>query len=374
MAFFSNASIDRRLRFAIRLHMRCSVFLAALVAALAGCGTTYVDTFTCADPDIPHLDANGEHDPCHQRDGDAGGAGSVSTCPGKCVPLSPPGWSEPVLLWSGPEAGPPPACPSWAPQSYPAGHADLTVPPLSCGSCSCDPPAGTCELPATILARSQPLCMGVPTPFNPPTEWAGECTSVNAIPSGELCGGALCAQSLAMAPLTLSEGGCAPIVVNPPVWPPGPPVWSTVAGTCVGGIVGTCSSPSEICAPVVPPPPPGFAVCIVTGGDRMCPDELSDKHVFYDHFEDSRACSACACSTPTGGKCTGVVSTFKDGDCNAQINSVTITSTAPSFCFSLPPGTALGSKSAGPLTHTPGTCQASGGDVVGSVDPVEAST
>jgi hypothetical protein len=40
----------------------------------------------------------------------------------------------------------------------------------------------------------------------------------------------------------------------------------------------------------------------------------------------------------------------------------------------LPPGTALGSKSAGPLTPTPGTCQASGGDVIGSVDPVEPST
>ncbi len=169
------------------------------------------------------------------------------------------------------------------------------------------------------------------------------------------------------------RGGCAAKVVTPAP-PPGPPVWGTAAGTCVGEIVGTCSNPGEICAPVVPPPPPGFAVCIGTNGDRTCPDEFSDRRVFYDHFDDSRMCSACACSTPSGGTCTGTISTFEDGDCSSLITTLTITSTVPTFCVSVPPGIALGSKSAGPLTHVPGTCQASGGEAVGSADPVEPST
>lgn len=351
--------------------------LAVFISALAGCGTTYLDSFTCADPDRSRVDANGNPDPCHERDagvsdaGDAGDSGPGSMCPGQCVPRSPPGWSEPVLLWSGAEAETAPTCPTWAPQGYPAGHAELTVPTFTCGSCACDPAAGSCELPATITAQSQFLCTGVATSFDPPPGWTGACTSVNAIPAGQLCGGSPCAYSIGMAPLTLNESGCTPTVVNPPV---SPPAWTTKASTCVGEIVGTCTSPGEICAPVLPPPPPGFTICIGTSGDRTCPVEFSEKHVFYDHFDDSRACSACACSTPTGGSCTGKISIFNDGDCSSQIDIVTITSTAPSFCFSLPPGAALASKSSGPLTHTPGTCAASGGEAMGTAVPVEPST
>jgi hypothetical protein len=226
-------------------------------------------------------------------------------------------------------------------------------------------------LPATITAQSQILCTGVPTPFDPPAAWTGACTAADAIPAGKLCGGAPCAYSIAMAPLTVIESGCAPTVVNPPV---SPPEWTTTAGTCVGELVGTCSSPGEICAPILPPPPPGFAICIVTTGDRTCPTEFSSKRIFYDRFDDSRECSACSCSTPTGGTCSGMISIFKDSDCSSLINIETITSTAPSFCYALPPGTALGSKSAGPLTHTPGACDASGGDAMGTAVPVEPST
>ena len=56
------------------LHMLRFMFLAVFVVALACCGTTYWDTYTCEFPDIPHVDANGEPDPCHERDPDAGDA------------------------------------------------------------------------------------------------------------------------------------------------------------------------------------------------------------------------------------------------------------------------------------------------------------
>ena len=72
--------------------------------------------------------------------------------------------------------------------------------------------------------------------------------------------------------------------------------------------------------------------------------------------------------------CSGLISYFNDGACGSLINSVTITSTAPSFCHAVPPGTALGSKSAGPLTRAPGSCQPSGGESQGAAEPVEATT
>ena len=36
-----------------------SVLLGALVTAFMECGTTYLDSFTCINPDIPHRDASG---------------------------------------------------------------------------------------------------------------------------------------------------------------------------------------------------------------------------------------------------------------------------------------------------------------------------
>lgn len=139
-----------------------------LIAALMGCGTTYSDTFTCLRPDTSHVDANGNPDPCHENDAGTGGEGGESTCPGNCVPRSPPGWSEPVLLWAGPESSPPPTCPTWAPRVYSAGHADLSAPALSCGACSCAPASGSCALPETITAESQLLCAGTATTLGIP--------------------------------------------------------------------------------------------------------------------------------------------------------------------------------------------------------------
>jgi hypothetical protein len=115
-------------------------------------------------------------------------------------------------------------------------------------------------------------------------------------------------------------------------------------------------------------------VCIDITGDRTCPDEFGDKHVVYDHFDDGRTCSACACSAPTGGKCSGAISIFKDGACGTNPVLVLTAMSDATICGELPPGGALGSKSAGPLTHTPGSCQPSGGDSQGTAEPVEATT
>jgi hypothetical protein len=55
-------------------------------------------------------------------------------------------------------------------------------------------------------------------------------------------------------------------------------------------------------------------------------------------------------------------------------NGITISSAGP-VCLDIAlPGQALGSKSAGPTTYLPGTCQPLGGDASGSVTKTEPAT
>jgi hypothetical protein len=173
----------------------------------------------------------------------------------------------------------------------------------------------------------------------------------------------------------MSEGECLPSVASTPSkTPPEPATWSTAALVCVGKPSGLCADPGETCAPVVPDPSPSFLVCIVRDGDRACPEGWSDKHVFFDHVDDSRTCSPCACSAPSGSACAGSISVFKDSDCSVPLPlTLSLDATGPS-CHTVPPGSALGSKAAGPLTYTPGTCQPSGGEPIGSTTPAEPST
>jgi hypothetical protein len=45
-----------------------------------------------------------------------------------------------------------------------------------------------------------------------------------------------------------------------------------------------------------------------------------------------------------------------------------------SSCADVPAGSALGSKSAGPTTYTPGACEASGGEPLGAAVPSQPVT
>lgn len=153
-------------------HLVGVVFAAVLGGTLGGC-VSYIDLgFTCPDPDVGHLDANGDPDPCHRRDPDAGAA-----CDGTCVPVSP---------------------------------------PVTCGS---------------------------------------------------------------------NHGG-------------------------------QCSNPGETCAPDLPPPPPGFQVCITAFEDRDCFEPFPTKYVTYFGSDDGRSCTPCACNAPSASTCTGTISLFENGGCD----------------------------------------------------------
>jgi hypothetical protein len=111
-------------------------------------------------------------------------------------------------------------------------------------------------------------------------------------------------------------------------------------------------------------------------GDRDCvpPTPYTDKHVFYEKFQDTRACSPCTCGVPTGSACSSMVSIYTDGACSTLAYTATVDATGPA-CHDLPAGTPLGSKSATtPPTYIPGTCAPGGGMPMGAATPTGPST
>ena len=345
---------------------------AMLVAVLGSCAPNYTDLYACSNPDMKHRNADGDLDPCYETQ-------PAAACAGKCVPVSPAGWSEPLLLWRGARADEP-TCPSWAPAFSKRGQADLTWSPTTCLACECAPPTGTCALPAKITASSED-CNILPTSstlFDPPAGWAGECTQANAIPAGVQCSGSPCVESVTIGPLLLTEGGCAPSVPAPLTPPPGPadsPTWSTFVLECGTNHGGRCGSPGEICAPALPPPPQGFQVCIAALGDHECFDPYPNRFVSYRSFKDERTCTSCTCGVPTGSVCTGSISIYGDSACGAQTPPLVLSVWSNGeLCGEMLPGTGLASKMASPLTYTAGMCQPSGGEPTGSLDLIDPKT
>jgi hypothetical protein len=328
--------------------------VAAALGAALGCGNGDTTTGHDAGPDASDA---------------GGGGGGGSGCNGVCVAGPANGWDYPGLLWIGDEKNAP-ACPADAPALAFTGHADLDA-PLDCGTCACASPTGTCSLPANMTANAAMCGLGgVATPFDPVGGWTGACDSSVAIASGKLCGGVKCVQSLTVAPLKMTEGGCTPS--QPPAQIQ--PVWKTYGLGCQRFPFMPCQNGQSLC---VAAPPPGFRVCIFQVGDNDCSDPVigpyTEKHVFYKSFSDTRACSACSCDAPSGSKCTSMVSIYTDGACSSLAYSATVDATGPA-CHDLPAGSPLGSKSATPPAYTPGTCTPSGGVGTGVATPVTPST
>jgi hypothetical protein len=68
----------------------------------------------------------------------------------------------------------------------------------------------------------------------------------------------------------------------------------------------------------VPKVPASWKSCIYQGGTgAICPAGYPDQSIYYDAFQDTRACSTCTCGTPTG-TCGGTVSVSSDAACNSE--------------------------------------------------------
>jgi hypothetical protein len=295
--------------------------------------------------------------------------GSTGECPGQCVPLEPAGWFTPEIVWFG-DPGSEPDCGGDS-IAY-EGFAGLTA-PFDCGTCACSAPTGSCDLPSTISATAAACGQtGATTTFDPASGWSGACDSNDAIPSGKLCGGVKCVQSVTMGPMTLNDGACTPSPAQFP--PPSPPTWKTAAIACGINPFFTCPDPYARCAPAARP---GFKVCVFADslGDVPCATvgPYTERHVFYGDFDDTRACSPCTCGAPSGSACSSTVSLYTDGACSSQVGSLTVDATGPK-CVDVPSGSALGSKSATPPSYTPGACAPGGGAPTGAATPTKAAT
>jgi hypothetical protein len=291
----------------------------------------------------------------------------TETCTGECVVIPPfGGWELGALLWFGPalEA---PVCPAdRAPMVGYEGVADPPEPPV-CAACTCEPPAGECGLPSVLSASTDTMCPD-DDPAAAHTNFSGLsrpglCNNDNSVAAGQ--------GLVVVEPLTLTETKCKP--GGPPPPNDGEPTWRTFARACRGN-TSACLDPSLVCVPAVPPPPPGFLQCIYREGDRVCPDEYPNRHVFYDEISGSRECSTCGCAPPEGGVCSAKVELFEDGLCTISITDGVVSSSAPACIGYIPQVSPLGGKKVTDLSYEPGVCEPTGGEPIDSVELKGPST
>ncbi|MGK4003333.1 hypothetical protein WMF31_11960 [Sorangium sp. So ce1036] len=289
---------------------------------------------------------------------------SNGVCWGKCVfPDGPGFFSPPLLLWMGPEESEPSCTDLMAddpdtgePQSFvPVTFTKLRSSRPSeefCGECNCR--VTSCGLPRTVAANSLWSCAQIPeatnTPFNPPHNWNGRCTSPGTVPSSRV-------GSIWIGPML--ESFCEPIVRHGPPSQEGP---AQVAVACLGTVVDRlCPNRFDACmlnqqeAHV----PPGWRYCVVAQveGDQGChppapPGErpmFSEKFLFYKRDpSDPQNCEPCGCVTTTPGRCAARVSAYADSACSdsALIGTAEVALGEGNACVPLDPGPALGSLSA----------------------------
>ncbi|HSN86036.1 MAG TPA: hypothetical protein VL025_04725 [Thermoanaerobaculia bacterium] len=328
------------------------VIVAGLVAASCWQESGMIDFYECSNPCLEC------DDPC-------------GSCPGgECVSFAPIGWDGPLLLWSGPEGAAPP-CPDRAPQLVYQGWAGLDASHV-CSSCACDPPA--CGHPG-LLASSQPCPGGgEETPFPSPPGWTGTCTSPTVLAAGDV-------GSVDVAPLAITP--CRPHLEPEPDIPElGGFVdlrWTTYAKACLGVTPnpGACNDPGKYCAPTSAPPPTGFTQCIFMKGDRTaeCPPEYPEPRLFYGDVKDTRECTPCTCSEPSGGLgCEGILSWYEDAECSEFVASKMLVDGVPPMCADVLSIRALGSMDITFTLDDPGSCTASGGEALGEAVPILPGT
>jgi hypothetical protein len=294
-------------------------------------------------------------------------------CDGVCAPLPSAGndWSpQPFLLWIGlPEQLPKQLCPKNASVNSSPWYANPDQ-AMTCPTCSCAPSTGVCVLPETVSVSPSPECPSdasdAGVPFDPPDAWDGGCTTNDAIAAVECDGGACAATVGPMLPID----ECMPFQAVIPKLV----TWGLAAYTCTGTTNGgACVGSGEVCTPT---PPDGFEICVSRHGDDPvipCPGGYPQRYVVYVGSDDNRECAPCGCEPPQGSTCSSLVSLYADDACSMQVASVTATS-SDAMCVDIPAGSPLGSKHAGPVTYTPGTCQPSGGQVTGTVQPQDPVT
>jgi hypothetical protein len=291
-----------------------------------------------------------------------GGQGGEPSCDDDC-PSAPAGWSPPGLYASG-RYSEVPICPDIAPLQGIEVYADPQADAAICPVCQCAASETGCSVPTDWHVSAAP-CAGAnsaaATVFDAPPGWDGSCWA-GGLPAGAPCGGVPCVQSMTVGAPAVTAGTCAPEAVGRPYV--APTAWGRRARQCLPVEPGTCPEKAPECSP-----PSGFALCVHRDGEASCPEPYPQREVFYRSVDDTRGCVACSCGAPAGNGCAVLASAFQDEACGALAGALLVTSETGDGCVDIPPGLALGGKTAEVVSNSPGTCAPAGGEPTGRAAP-----
>jgi hypothetical protein len=241
-------------------------------------------------------------------------------------------------------------------KSFEAGETP-TADAVSCGSCSCTPDHATCAAFVDFSTGTDAGCGGT------------TCTTSVNQSCTEIMPPCIASQTSAFlgTKLPSASGGCTPSVqapVKPDV------SWAKRVVGCSAGaqVRGGCAL-SEQCLPKrIAGAGFDVALCIWREGDHDCPsDKYTNKRVYYRDADDTRSCSACACS---GANCSYRWSVFTDADTSCATPIVELTS--PDQCLQVNP--AMDKLRVGASITGDGACTPSGGASQGAVSGADALT
>lgn len=293
-----------------------------------------------------------------REDADGGGAGDADAgvvvprvrcddAGSVCLQAPPVGWIGPVLLYEGAAAMAAPPC-SMGTSAY-EGMAEPSAPPAGCMACNCGPPTGGDCNSVEVVTFNQGGCQGgnggvcadVKLEVGACTSIPISCGNVSTFVSGAISHGGSCPPSGG----ALFDGGA--------------PSWSRRALACaLTNGPGSCE-PDERCVPA--PAFPFAGQCILKiGEDALCPSgDFSERHVYYDSFNDARKCTACGCSPPDGGCGTNTLQVTRCGPGEVK------TSVPLNACGTTPITAALLTGSGS--VQTKGSCTPTGGRPAGGI-------
>ncbi|WP_437317787.1 hypothetical protein [Sorangium sp. So ce385] len=280
--------------------------------------------------------SNGDDD-----DGDGAVDCADDDCGGFACVAVPEDWQGPGLLYQGPEAADV-ACPAGFSTRVDVGGRDPVDAPATCSPCSCGAPDVACERPAVTVYGDEG-CDGASVTL--PVE------SENCINLRDFQPGSYSADAPDVDSATCAASGGEPTLPPPRfgieglVCAPGPD-----AGGCDAG---------EACAPREVDAPFEQGVCIWREGERRCPEEFGERHVFASSMVDNRGCTQCTCDAD-GVRCAATLALFGETRCREPIETVPFNGA----CVDDPPAAASVSIE---VTGT-GSCQPRGGDPRGEVE------
>jgi len=276
---------------------------------------------------------------------DAGAAGEPErpscVAQSSCVPGPPADWVGPIAFWEGMTSSALPDCPPGYANPNDR-YRDLSA-PNPC-TCTCAAQGQACS--TTLHIHSDQGCA-----------MDKECATVSAVSTCKGVSGCIGSQGTMVADAwTISGGSCAATIT-----PPGPVTWRYHARLCQP--TGSCDDPSQVCAPT-PPLPYVTQRCVtrvMSAGQTLpeCPlDYPLRNETLYEAFTDTRSCTACGCSSVSGGSCSGQLLMGRDTTCSVMGIGSTTYPLEGGGCqpFNLGSGNVRPTSVIGQYTVTPGTC------------------